>query len=54
MTLKEAIQLLFDEGFDDRLVYHVCDVEGKGWDGPRVTAVVDAIRVLQEELDVGS
>lgn len=49
--LKAALQLLMDEGLDDKFIYDVREREMKGWDGPRVTAVSNAIKVIKEAIN---
>ena len=49
--LKAALQLLMDEGLDDKFIYDVREREMEGWDGPRVTAVSNAIKVIKEAMN---
>lgn len=49
--LKAAFQVLLDEGLDDSFIYRVRDKEMEGWDGPRVTATSNAIKVIKEAMN---
>lgn len=49
--LRTAFRTLLDEGLDDSFIYRVRDKEMEGWDGPRVTAASNAIKVIKEAMN---
>lgn len=49
--LKSALQILLNEGLDDKFIYDVRENEMQGWDGPRVTAASNAIKVIKEAMN---
>lgn len=50
MTLNEAIEILIKKEYIGDFIYNVRENEGKGWDGPRVTAYSEAVATLERHL----
>lgn len=48
--LREALQALDDLGAEDT-IYDLREREGKGWDGPQVTAFADAWETIHKYLE---